>query len=52
MALPYSNQVGQIPPPPIYGYMLESQNRATRKIAPKNRQTSTIFSKYHLFFDQ
>ena len=53
MALPYSNQVGQIlPPPTTYGYMLESQNRATRKIPKKIHQTATLFSRYHLFCDQ
>ena len=39
----YSNQVGQIPPPPlINGCMLESQNRATKKTPQKNRQTASI----------
>ena len=49
MALPLScsNQVGQIlPPPPTYGYVLESQNRAIRKIPQKIRQIATIFSRY------
>ena len=51
MALPYSNQVGQIlPPPPTYGYVLESQNRAIRKIPQKIRQIATIFlDMYHRF---